>query len=163
MSTPELVFLIVEEGAAFARLGKMTICLMRRPPTVRLIHLLRRETVKLHATAPVGWVGFSIIEVGAITNVADDVRQASTALMRDLPATLSISVVEGSGFKSVAVRAIMIGMHLISRSPHLQKIFGDATTAVDWMMANSAASGAPLGGLTAEAVHRAIATIRARL
>src|SRR5687767_13586429 len=106
MSEPDLRLLFVADGAVLARVRKMTVCIMRLPPTVSVISLLRRETMKLRAEDPEGWLAFSIVETAAIANVPADVREATTSLMRDYAATVSVTVIEGSTFKAVAARAI---------------------------------------------------------
>jgi hypothetical protein len=159
----ELRILVVAEGTALARMGKMTVCIMRQPPTVRAISLIRKETMKLRAEAPDGWMAFSIVEAGAIGNIPDEVRQATTALMRDYAATVSVTVIEGSTFKAIAARAIMSGLHALSRSRNVQKYFAETRAAVDWMLATCASLGAPQGELTAADALRAIEETRAKL
>jgi hypothetical protein len=160
---PALRILFVAEGAALARFGKMTLCIMRTAPSLRVVKMLRSETMKLRAEAPDGWLAFSVVEATAISNIPEEVRAATAELMRDYAATVSVTVIEGSTFKSIAARAIMSGLHTLSRSRNLQKYFADARVAVDWMLANAARLGAPQDDVTAEAVHLAIAETRAKL
>jgi hypothetical protein len=155
--------LFVEDRMAFSRFAKMTICIVRDPPTVRALELVRQHTRRLRAVEPDGWIGFTAVETTAIVNLSDEVRQATAALLRDVPAALGVTVIEGGGFKGVAARAILQGIHMFSRVRQSERVFGDVPAAVDWTIANAARYGAPQGNVTADELRRAVEATRARL
>jgi hypothetical protein len=73
-----------------------------------------------------------------------DARKAAADITREHEAKImaQATLIEGSGFQSAAVRAIIAGVDLMSRSKYVKKVFSELPEAVAWCIPHRPALGA---------------------
>src|SRR2546423_8861555 len=87
---------------AAATCGSVFISVLRKPPTLANINLLRAETRKLDEACHGRYGSLSILEPSSVGNVASEVREASAAFAREFSMLGAAIVVEGTGIMPTA-------------------------------------------------------------
>lgn len=135
-----------DEGCAFGALGSVLLTAMRRPPTGAQMRELRRHVAHHHREFGGKIRAFSLLERDAISiQVPSEVREETTSQMRDFPGLGTVVVVEGSGFRPAAMRALLSGIHLVLRPPYPFTICSTVDAGARWAAARGDPHGEHLG------------------
>jgi hypothetical protein len=124
--------IFADEAIAYVERANVTACVVRREMTVARLRRLRREAERLHARWGDARVSVTVVESTAIGEVQADVRQETAGLLRDFPAVLMVTVIEGGGLRAVAARAILSAMSLVAKRRGV-KVFDDVAAAMAWI------------------------------
>jgi hypothetical protein len=122
-----------DDGVAIADLGCVAVVVVAQPITLpRLGEMWRHgeEHVKLFGKER---IGYTVVESNAVADVSKEVRNEMSRMVREMPATVSATVIEGGGFKAIAGRAIVTGLMLVAGRNTKHKIFADTTQAMSWL------------------------------
>jgi hypothetical protein len=118
------------------------ITVHRQPSTMAQMREVRRLLVAFFARLTPGG-SISLLEPSSLVINADKaVRDEMVVLARDFPSRCSAVVLEGSGFKAAAGRAMMSAIFLLSRPKYPYKITGAVGEAAGWV---AKIAGEPLG------------------
>ncbi len=123
----------VDRGCAFSSVGNLIACVLREEVTVERLRALRKDTERVVAIYGPARGGITVVEGQAVTDVSKEVRVESAALMRDFPSAVTVTVIEGRGFKAVAARAIVSAMALLARNRDANKLFDTVDAAAAYM------------------------------
>jgi hypothetical protein len=151
-----------ERGCAFAHYGNLIACVLREEVTIERLRALRKDTERVVAIYGPERGGITVVEGQAVTDVAKEVRVESSALMRDFPAAVTVTVIEGRGFKAVAARAIVSAMALLARTRDSNKLFDTVETAAAYMAPRIPAHGSD-PRLSTEEIVAIVARVRAAM
>jgi hypothetical protein len=124
----------VDQGCALASVGNLIVCVLRGEVTIERLRALRRDTERLVAIYGTERGGITVVEGAAVTDVSKEVRVESAALMRDLPSVVTVTVIEGRGFRAVAARAIVSAMALLARTRDANKLFDTVEAAARYLV-----------------------------
>src|SRR2546425_988785 len=136
----------LDGGCAFGTLGGIIVTVLRTPSTVERLRLLRTHLTRQFARYKPDQIGsIVVLEHSAFAQPPpDEVRRAQEALTREFQSRGAAIVLEGSGFRAVAARAMMSGLYLVVRPAYPHKICSSADEGARWLMSQFAAdSGAP--------------------
>jgi hypothetical protein len=123
-----------DDGLALAELGTLTVYLMAQPLTMERLGPMRRQGEQQHARFGTHCAALTIAENSAITDMPRAVRHEAAKIVRDLATDVSATVLEGSGFKAIAGRAIITGVRMLSGKSANVKIFADVDSALEWLV-----------------------------
>jgi hypothetical protein len=115
--------------------ANISVCVLRQPLDADRLQALRTVSARVHQRLGADRVNLSVIEPQAMLHVSDDVRAKSAALIREFPGALEVTILEGGGFRSAAIRAILSGMALLSVGRG-RRIFDTVPAAAQWLGAN---------------------------
>jgi hypothetical protein len=124
-----------DAGATFANAANMSVFVFRAPMTVALLRALRQEVARLHQQYGGERASITIIESGAMVSPDDTVRTEAAALQRDFSSALDATVLEGSGFRAAAVRAVMSGLLLLSGRSSMRRTYASLDAALEAVLA----------------------------
>ena len=122
-----------DDGLALAELGTLTVYLMAQPLTMQRLEPMRRQGEQQHARFGTRCAALTIAETGAIADMPREVRHEAAKIVRDLATDVSATVIEGSGFRAIAGRAIITGVRMLSGKSANVKIFADVDSALNWL------------------------------
>lgn len=154
MSTVTIRF--SEDGLAFATCANAGAAVIRQPLSVAKVRRLRQEIEQLHQQFGHERIMLTIVESTAVASPDHDLRAEFTAIARELPAAQNITVLEGSGFRMAAARAIMNAMALVSGQRSKQHTFVSVEPALDSIVEQGHAR-----SITREDLAALVATVRA--
>ncbi len=120
-------------GAAMGLRHNLTIFVLRDPLTLEHVRRLRRATGPVFARFADKRATLIVVEPSAVADVAKEVREAAADQIRSFPTTVAATVIEGTGFRAVAGRAIVAGILLLSQSRSTTKVFDGVDDAARWM------------------------------
>jgi hypothetical protein len=152
-TTTRIIF--AEPGLTLAVSGNVSVSVVRAPLTLERVGRLRREgELLLQQQGGRGRVSITIVEPPAMVSPDEELRAACAALERDLPVEFAANVLEGGGFRTAAVRAIMSGFAFATGKATSRGTYGSVAAAIDGVVRSGRASehdGATLTALVAEA------------
>ncbi len=122
-----------DEGVALATHGCVAACVFRAPLTLERLYRLRRESEPIQLRFGIERVNLTIVEPGAVSSLPEDVRKESAALMREFPASMTVTVLEGVGFRAAAARAILSGLTLLAGERQRRRMFESVDEAAAWL------------------------------
>lgn len=127
---------LVERGKGYAILAspRMFITMHDGPPDMASVMAEARYARTSLGHAPRS-VGCMVILRSATTPPPEEVRAAIPALLDDIAkASAGLAmVIEGTGFRGAALRAVFSGFLLIKRMPYPTSVFGGVTEALGWL------------------------------
>jgi hypothetical protein len=146
-------------GFALATAGSVFINVWREPSTLAQLELLREHEAALVEHEAAGVIMVLTVLLPSAFTLGTRERKEVDALARQFaPSTRAHAyVIEGSGFRTAAVRALVAGINLITRTGGLTKVFEDTVHAAEWLEAVAA----PEQVVRANEVMRAVAEARA--
>jgi serine/threonine-protein kinase len=137
--SPDLRF--ADSELALVRCGRVFITVLRRPLTLRGVEHMRRESRLLFGDDASRFFTLSILEARSATTVSPEVRTASEKFAREFTLGGAAIVIEGSGFRSAATRAVVAGIYLVSRAGYRHKVFDRPLEGARWLEDQLALSG----------------------
>jgi hypothetical protein len=126
-------------GFALATAGSVFINVWREPSTMAQLELLREHEAALveHEAAGVIMV-MTVLLPSAFTLGTRERKEVESLARQFAPSTRAHAyVIEGSGFRTAAVRALVAGINLITRTGEMTKVFEDAVHAAAWLEAHA--------------------------
>jgi hypothetical protein len=145
-----------ENGLVFATYANVGVVVIRQPLSIAKVRRLRQEVEQLQQQFGHDRIMLTIVESAAVASPDNALRSEFSALARELPAALNIIVLEGSGFRMAAARAIMNAMALVSGNASKQHTFVSVEPALDSIVEHGRAP-----DLTHEDLAAVVATARA--
>ncbi len=134
---------------------------VRRPITLESLRGLRRA-VDAHARRhPDTMCSITVIEPAAAGLQDKATRDEMTAMTLAYKSLGAAIVIEGSGFRSAAIRTVMAGVFLMTTKKYPHKVFNSAMVGAEWLVEITRAGGARISatGMLA-AVDAARAAVR---
>src|SRR5690348_16978456 len=122
-----------DEGMAIGWVDRVWINVLRRPMRLEHARVIRRLAGEHRVQFGNRSVSMSVLEDTAFHNVSDEVRQETSALVREFPTLGVATVIEGTGFRVAAGRMMMAGIYMVARVKHPQKVFDKTAEAARWM------------------------------
>jgi hypothetical protein len=123
-----------DDGLALAEIGAPTVYVVAQPLTMQRLEPMRQAGERQHARFGSKCASLTVIETGAIADMPTDLRKEAAKIVRELATEVQTTVLEGSGFKAIAGRAIMTGVRLMSGRRASGKIFADVDSALAWLV-----------------------------
>jgi hypothetical protein len=150
-----------DDGVALATHGRVAACVFRAPLTLERLRRLRLESEPIQLRFGIERVNLTVVEPSAVGSLPDDVRKESAALMREFPATMTATVLEGAGFRIAAARAILSGLTLLAGERQRRRMFESVADAAAWVEERNVA-GTPemTAGAVATLVQRARSALK---
>jgi hypothetical protein len=140
--------------------SNLSVCLLSAPITLEQLHQLRRESEQLQQRFGSARVSITVIEAAAMVPPDDAVRAEGATMARDFPSAVHATVFEGGGFRTAAVRAIVNGFALFSKSPSKRHTFDSVDAMLGWIVKNGYAPALSHGELLALVAHARAAVRR---
>jgi hypothetical protein len=123
-----------DAGFALARCGNAFVNVWSAPATLDRLQRTREHEQRIVDGAPGGIVVLSILVDSAFQIGASERDEASQLARQFETATRAHAyVIEGSGFRTAAMRAVIAGIQLVTRTRHPSKVFGDIAAAAAWL------------------------------
>jgi hypothetical protein len=123
-----------DDGMAMAELGTLSLYVIAKPLTLERVLKMRTLGDEHNARFGASRASMTVAEPAAVHDMPKEIREAAAKIVRELPVVIKATVIEGGGFRAVAARAIVTGVHLLSRRGGQDRIFGDVDTAMDWLV-----------------------------
>lgn len=120
-----------DDGLAVSALDNVTILVFARESSRMRLRTIRRHCEAHAARHGDRTAAITVVEPAAMS-APDEVREESANLTRDYPCVATATVLEGSGFKVVAARAVMTGIFLLARKTG-NKLFSTVPEATEWV------------------------------
>ncbi len=158
---PETKVLYADAGTAVAVCGNVFVNVMREAQTLARLRELRRHIERHVQRWGADTLSISVLEPGATAETPKDVRDETAAITRDYPSIAAAIVIEGSGFRAAAIRAVLATIYLVSRSPYPHRIVDSVFAGARWLVEQ--ATRRELAHVTAADIEAAVATARAAL
>jgi hypothetical protein len=145
------------EAMRIASFGRVHVVCYFATPTLQGLRTSHACHRKLIAQEKSPTSVLSIVE-GSFTLPEAEVRELGTSLFKEVAPTMrcSANVVLGSGFRVAALRSVLAGIYLVSRSPCPTKAFADIAEAAHWV------AGMHEGTVDADALANAVEHAYAR-
>jgi hypothetical protein len=125
-----------ERGAAvvYGECGAIWVMTLHAKPSRADMELARPSLQKMRERHRDGFPTLTWVLPSAGLSMDSDARDAAAKVTREYDASISsmATVVEGEGFGVAAVRAIVAGIDLLSRSRAPKRTFADLAQAVAW-------------------------------
>jgi serine/threonine protein kinase len=136
---PNLCF--ADSELALVRCGQVFITVLRKPLTLGGVEHLRRESRELFGEDASRFFTLSVVGPISPKDISAEVRVASEKLTREFRLGGAAIVIEGSGFKQAATRAVIAAVFLVSRIGYRHRVFDKPLDAAEWLEAELAARG----------------------
>lgn len=146
-----------DRGLALATVGNAFISVWKEPSTLERLERVRRVEQALVDRCADGIVVLTVMTDSSAATKAGEPEAASKLAKHFAPTTRAHAyVIEGSGFRAAALRAVIAGVNAISRPGHPTRVFDAASEAIRWL--------APYGNALDPPAHeKALAEARAQL
>jgi hypothetical protein len=122
-----------DDGIAIGDMGCVVVVVVAEPITMQRLREMWRHGEEHIKEFGKGRIGYTVVEPKAVADVSKEVRNEMSRMVRELPASVSATVIEGGGFRAIAGRAIVTGLMLVARRNANHKIFPDTTQAMSWL------------------------------
>jgi hypothetical protein len=123
-----------DRGLALATAGDAFISVWREPSTLARLERLRQIEQALVDRCKGGIVVLTVMIDSSAATKAGEPEAASKLAKHFAPTTRAHAyVIEGSGFRAAALRAVIAGVNAISRPGHPTRVFDRATDAIEWL------------------------------
>jgi hypothetical protein len=130
-----------DSGFTLATCANVCVAVVRRPLTVEKTRRLRQELEKLDRQFGQERIALSIVEPEAVASPDPQLRSEYIAIGRDFPVAQNVIVLEGTGFRIAAGRAIMNGLAFLSGKGARQQTFVSVEPALDSIRTHGHARG----------------------
>jgi hypothetical protein len=127
-----------DQGYAIATCGNVFISVWKEPSTLDRLDHVRACEQKLVDQSPGGIVVLTVL-MDTSFKVDSNVRDKAAGIARQFAAVTRAHayVIEGSGFRTAAMRAVIAGINTFVRTGHPVKVFSDQASAVGWLATQS--------------------------
>jgi hypothetical protein len=146
-----------DRGLALAVSGNAFISIWKEPSTLERLARVREVEQALVDRSPSGIIVLTVL-IDSPSAIRAGEPEAASKLAKHFAATTRAHAysIEGTGFRAAALRAVIAGVNIITRTGHPTKVFDETSAAIRWL--------APYGNaLTATALEAAVAEARARM
>jgi hypothetical protein len=150
-----------DAGCAVATRGNLFVNVMREAQTLERLREVRRHIERHVAAWGEHTISISVLEPGATAQAPREVRDETAAITRDYRSIAAAIVIEGSGFRAAAVRAVVAAIYLVSRSPYPHRIVESVDDGARWLRQMAERAGHARVG--AVEIVEAVAAARAEL
>jgi hypothetical protein len=140
-AAPGASVVFADEGCAIATCGNVFVNVMREAQTLPRLRELRRHIVRHVAVWGANTISISVLEPGATANTPKEVRDETAAITRDYQSIAAAIVIEGSGFRAAALRAVVAAIYLVSHSPYPHKIVETVFDGARWLVEQAGRAG----------------------
>jgi hypothetical protein len=123
-----------DSGFALARCGNAFITFWREPATMARLQIVSAEEQRVVDSASSGIVVLTVVTDLAF-RVGEVERKEASRLIRVFEKTTRAHafVIEGSGFRTAAMRATLASIEFTARRSHPSRIFGTVESAAAWL------------------------------
>ena len=130
-----------DHGYAIATSGNVFISVWKEPSTLERLDHVRACQQKLVDGAPDGIVVLTVL-MDTSFKVDSNVRDKAAGIARQFAAATRAHayVIEGSGFRTAAMRAVIAGINAFVRTGHPVRVFGDMPSAIGWLRTQAGAA-----------------------
>ena len=148
-----------DDAVSYARCGPIWVMVMTAPPTTDGMLHSRPTLAAMKERHPAGFATMTYVLPSAGFKMEADARQAAADATKAYAESIRIiaNVVEGSGFAAATARAVLSGLHLLTRLQPPERVFASGDEALEWIarvgpleIADPAALGAELRQLRLE-------------
>jgi hypothetical protein len=158
MTAPVEIYLS-DDVQAIGGVGNVLVSLTRYHQDMDRLRALRKAIATHFKRWPGGVATITVLEQTAYsTLLSKDERQEINQLAIDYVSRGVGLVIEGSGFRAAAVRAMLSAVYLVTRVTYPRKIFDRLHEASSWVT-KSASAGAP-GSVDAVDIENAVEVVR---
>jgi len=146
-----------DRGLALATTGNAFISVWREPSTLERLQQVRRVEQELVDRCKDGIIVLTVLTDSSAATRAGEPEEASKLAKHFAPTTRAHAyVIEGTGFRAAALRAVIAGVNALFRPGHPTRVFDGADQAIRWLV--------PYGQAIEEAaLTAALAQARTRL
>jgi hypothetical protein len=146
-------------GFALATAGSVFINVWREPSTLAQLEVLREHEAALVEHERAAIMVLTVLLPSAFTLGTRERKEVDALAKQFAPSTRAHAyVIEGSGFRTAAVRALVAGINLITRTGAATRVFDDVVHAAEWLEAEAAPSQVVRAAEVVRAVMEARAT-----
>ena len=128
----------LERGSAvqYAACGGIWVMTMFAPPNKADMLLAGPSLQKMMKVMPDGFSTLTWVLPEAGYRMDSDAREAASDVTKVFDASIrgQATLIEGSGFQAAAVRAIISGVDLMTRSTSPKRVFPELSPAVGWCL-----------------------------
>jgi hypothetical protein len=123
-----------DPGFALAQCRHAFVSVWTQPSTIDSLSAVRQCEESLAREAPDGLVVLTVMTGTAFAIGTREREEAQRLAQRfDKTTQAAAYVIEGSGFRAAAMRAVLAGLQLLARTSHPVRVFSDVPTAVEWL------------------------------
>jgi hypothetical protein len=155
----EPILCYADDGLAFVTRANVSACILTAPIRIAQLRELRRESERLQQRYGFARVSLTVLDAAAMVAPDDEVRAEGAAMARDFPSAVEATAFEGGGFRTAAVRAIINGFALFSKTRSKRCTFDSVDAMLSWIVKNGHAPALSQGELLA-LIAQARAAIR---
>ena len=143
--------------------GGIWVMIIRARPNAPEMYLARPSLKAMHRQYPAGFPTLTWVLPEAGFSMERDAREAATEVTKEFESAIlaQATLIEGSGFHAAAVRAIIVGLDTVLRSPAPKKTFSELSVAVTWCLGLRPAGARALPRPTPADVVTTLAQVRA--
>jgi hypothetical protein len=129
-------------GVVYAACGNIWTMTVFAEPRLADMKAARPALAAMSRRCPQGFPTLTWILPQAGFRMDDAARDAAGEITRSFEGAIvaQATLIEGSGFQAAAVRAIVNGLDLVSRSRCKKKVFSELDEAVTWCLSESGAT-----------------------
>jgi hypothetical protein len=148
----------------YGDLGGIWVMILHRPPNEAEMLLARPALVRMTKQFPGGFPTLTWILPSAGFSLDSASKEAATKITSEFAASIlsRATLIEGSGFQAAAVRAIVTGIDLLSRTTSPGKVFADLVSALEWSKGILRAGDALPTARLARALHDEVGRLRSK-
>lgn len=132
----------LERGSSvlYAGCGGIWVMILHASPAKADMLLARPALAAMKRKHPTGFPTLTWVLPEAGFRMEHDARQAAAEVTQQYDAVIraQATLIEGSGFQAAAVRAIVSGLDVMSRSASSKRVFSELAPAVAWCLERSA-------------------------
>jgi hypothetical protein len=124
------------EGIACARCGPIWVMILSATPTAERMRMAGPTLTAMKAAYPSGFATITYILPSAGVMMDAAAREAAAETTRAHADVIRIiaNVVEGTGFTAATVRAVLSGLHLLTRLQTPERTFASGEQAFEWIV-----------------------------
>lgn len=133
------------------------------PPVVADMRLSRPTLRAMTERYPDGFPTLTWVLPGAGLSMDGESRKVAAEITNEYEPSIraQATLIEGTGFQGAAVRAIVSGIDLMTRSRAPKKVFGEVRPAVDWCLTHRPFRSEPgVPSMLAPDISAALASVR---
>jgi len=148
------------KGVLYGACGGVWVMILFAPPIADDMALSRLSLKATQEKHPAGFPTLTWVLPGAGYSMDAEARKAAAVVTQEFSSTIAgqATLIEGSGFQSAAVRAIISGIDMMARSRAPKKVFAELRPCADWCVARRPWQGEALA--TAAEITAALEAVR---
>lgn len=153
-----------ERGSAvvYGACAGVWVMLMYAPPIASDMHLARPSLTAMQKKHPAGFPTLTWVMPTVGYKMDAETRAAASTITDEYVDSIlaQATLIEGAGFQSAAVRAIVAGIDLMTRSRSPKKVFAEILPCVEWCLAHRPKTPASTPSSTPAEVASALDALR---